>query len=307
MAVGVRPHRIILWGSAGRFSESILRGLAEAGLAVVAVIEGAHSYPPGRSYALRAGQIARAPSKLAIAADEIGAPYFVSRKMRTPSLATKIADLRPDLHLSAGYPKRIPDEVLALSRHGGLNVHPGALPEERGPSPLFWRLKRGHRDLVVTIHVLATEVDAGDVLHRASVPCPDDAGLPEVYRHLAGLALRALPQLIADFIAGRAIMTPQTGHPGHCPRPRYRDAALEPTQSAAALHRFVRVFADSHRLFFESAGDRFFIEKTAGFDPTGRLPSEYLLMGDELWIQCKIGVLRLSLQADGALFSAEYT
>src|SRR5262249_29975129 len=52
--------------------------------------------------------------------------------------AAMLAPLRPDLIVSAAFPLRIPDEVIALPRLGAINGHDSLLPKYRGPNPQGW-------------------------------------------------------------------------------------------------------------------------------------------------------------------------
>ncbi len=50
------------------------------------------------------------------------------------------------------------------------NIHHGALPKYRGPSPLFWQIKNGEPELTVAIHEINERLDAGDVVWQRSIP-----------------------------------------------------------------------------------------------------------------------------------------
>lgn len=50
------------------------------------------------------------------------------------------------------------------------NIHFGPLPAYKGPSPVFWQLKRGEETLGISIHKLTTKFDEGAVVWRKSYP-----------------------------------------------------------------------------------------------------------------------------------------
>ena len=50
------------------------------------------------------------------------------------------------------------------------NVHFGHLPEYRGPSPVFWQLKKGAQSLAITIHRISERLDAGAVAWKKEYP-----------------------------------------------------------------------------------------------------------------------------------------
>ena len=88
--------------------------------------------------------------------------------------AAMLAPLRPDLVISAGMPWKIPADVLALPRLGGINLHPALLPKYRGPGAVEWALRNGEAELGFTVHRLAPEFDTGAILAQGRVPIADE-------------------------------------------------------------------------------------------------------------------------------------
>lgn len=73
-----------------------------------------------------------------------------------------------DVFIVASYGKIIPESILALAKHGVLNVHPSLLPKYRGPSPIESVLLEGDMVSGVSIMVLDKEVDHGPLLVQTS-------------------------------------------------------------------------------------------------------------------------------------------
>ena len=73
-------------------------------------------------------------------------------------------DGRVGVLVSCVYPYRLPDR---LDGFGCLvNIHPGLLPENRGPMPHFWALTRREVVSGIAFHRLARNWDAGDILYQ---------------------------------------------------------------------------------------------------------------------------------------------
>ena len=70
----------------------------------------------------------------------------------------------PDIVFITGYSKKIDVTRLGGVLSGIYNIHFGQLPEFRGPSPVFWQLKKGVTDLWLTIHLLTERFDSGDIV-----------------------------------------------------------------------------------------------------------------------------------------------
>ena len=72
-----------------------------------------------------------------------------------------IADLKPDLIVSAFFNQRIGESITALAP--ALNIHPSLLPAFKGVDPVFYARLRG-APLGVTVHRISPELDSGDIV-----------------------------------------------------------------------------------------------------------------------------------------------
>ena len=66
------------------------------------------------------------------------------------------------------FPFKIPADAFPVRRM--VNIHPGILPENRGPNPYFWTLVNKKEFSGITYHVLTSEIDAGPILLREIFP-----------------------------------------------------------------------------------------------------------------------------------------
>ncbi|MDY8136797.1 methionyl-tRNA formyltransferase [Aquimarina sp. 2201CG5-10] len=78
--------------------------------------------------------------------------------------------LSPDLVLVCGFSLKIPKELLNIPTYGFLNIHFGKLPENRGPDPVFWSIKKGETQTYITIHQMDEDWDTGKILLEHPVP-----------------------------------------------------------------------------------------------------------------------------------------
>ncbi|MGE0711307.1 MAG: methionyl-tRNA formyltransferase [Planctomycetota bacterium] len=166
-------------------------------------------------------------------------PRRVRPRLDDPDVVAELAALRPSLIVSAFFPRRIPESILALAP--GINVHPGPLPALRGPDPIYWAVRRGLPETELVVHALDAELDAGDVLAREATPvAPDETGGGLAARLEArGAALAA--EVAARWLAGDAPAgTPQQGEVGWAPRLRRAELEVDWTRSTAGIDRFVR-------------------------------------------------------------------
>jgi len=71
-------------------------------------------------------------------------------------------DFKPDLVLFYGWSWIIPDDL--IERHTCLMLHPAPLPRYRGGSPIQNQIIAGETRSKVTLFVMTTELDAGDIV-----------------------------------------------------------------------------------------------------------------------------------------------
>jgi folate-dependent phosphoribosylglycinamide formyltransferase PurN len=93
-----------------------------------------------------------------------------------------------------GFPRRIPADLRGFQHM--VNIHPGILPQNRGPNPFFWTLAGGHTVTGVSVHLLTAEFDAGDILLSAEAPVPH--GSTEFELEMISSAL--LDELVPDLV-----------------------------------------------------------------------------------------------------------
>lgn len=339
-------HRVVFFGMNGAFSAVALHALAVSGLAPVLVVRGlprarAERHPTTEVTRARRPLLTRLATRIRGDRPDEGAPRdLVASEARTElapaedigigedlrARATargidvvttndantlraraEIAARSPDVFVVAGFPHLLSRDVLRLASRGGVNLHPGRLPAERGPSPLFWALKEGRTRLAFTVHVLDEGEDSGDVVSTGEIEFPPGLDGELVLARCARAAAPQLIRAVRGMLAGELVRFPQPREgAGRCPRPEHRDGRIDVTKSARAVFTFAGGAARVHSVFAECGGDRFYIARAISFDEQARMPVEYMLTGDRLLLGCNPGVVELELRENGALFTAEY-
>lgn len=137
-------------------------------------------------------------------------------------------------------------EMLETFPHGLVNAHMGDLPRYRGNATPNWAIINGEEKVVVTLHQMATELDAGAILLQRAIALTAQTYIDEVYDFF----FRSVPAMFADLLdgleAGAILPRPQLDDPVMSLRcfPRLPiDSRLDWTQSADDLGRLVRASA----------------------------------------------------------------
>lgn len=143
-------------------------------------------------------------------AEQHGLAIAQPEKIRNNTeLQEHLRALSPDAIVIVAYGRLIPLWMLALPKHGNLNVHASLLPTYRGAAPIQWAVANGEMETGVTTMRIDEGLDTGDILLQERVPILPgqtsvelspvlaEAGADLMVRTLVGLeqgTLQATPQ-----------------------------------------------------------------------------------------------------------------
>jgi methionyl-tRNA formyltransferase len=200
---------------------------------------------------------------------DVRPPHLDVLVAKGPARFAKLLEaLEPDLALCGGFPVRIPEDALAVPRHGVVNGHPALLPRYRGPNPIGWALRNGDTELGFTFHRMDADFDTGRVLAQDTAPLAGAERAEDVLETLFGLAASLLP---------RALERVEAGDPGDVQaeedasyagffEPEFAEVAW--TRPAEEVHRQVRAWwmAAAHNgvrgPLAELGGERIYVLRT---------------------------------------------
>lgn len=180
-------------------------------------------------------------------ADEIGAHFLHDAQLNRPEHLALLDELRPDIGVSMNWPSLVPDAVISRFPFGVLNAHPGDLRRFRGNAAPNWAIIAGEERVVLTVHLMADELDGGDILRQAMLPLAEDTTIGDVYRFLDDAIPSLFVEAVESFAAGDAKPVAQPDDPALWLRgyPRLpRDSELEWELPALDLVRLVRASSE---------------------------------------------------------------
>lgn len=181
---------------------------------------------------------------LADAAERLGIPVLQPDRINDHASITAIAALRPDVLLSIAYDQILGAAALGSARVEAINVHAGMLPRYRGRNVINWAIVNGETELGITVHIMDSGIDTGDILLQRRVPI----GWTDTYGDVLSRAVAAIPELASDALdalaGGDPPRTPQqsseaTYFGGRGPG----DEWLDWSQGSATLHNKIRAIA----------------------------------------------------------------
>ncbi len=142
------------------------------------------------------------------AAKALGVPFSEITDSNAPEFVKRMRAVSPDLIISYSAPQIIEAELLALPKHGIINVHGSLLPDYRGCLPSFWYLYNGEKTGGATVHYMSEKIDDGDILKQGTVDISDCKSMFRLIEKTKKLGGELMVSAITDITRGTATRTP---------------------------------------------------------------------------------------------------
>ncbi len=231
-----QPLRLVFAGTPEFAVPCLAACQAVAGMQVVAVYT-QPDRPAGRGHKLGVSPVKQAALAAGIAVEQ-------PASLKSPTARERLASYRADLLVVVAYGLILPRAVLAMPTHGCWNVHASVLPRWRGAAPIQRAIQAGDAGTGVSLMQMDAGLDTGPVLlERRTAIAPTDTG-GSLHDRLAVLGAQVLDEGLARLRDGTLPAPqpqPETGA-SYAHKLDKALAALDFTQSAAALERQVRAF-----------------------------------------------------------------
>ena len=232
-------------------------------------------------------------------------PVYTPASPNGPEMLGVLCALEPDLFVSVYYRRLLSPEALALPSIAAVNLHGSLLPKYRGRAPLNWAIVNGERETGVTLHHMAPEADAGDIIAQATVPIgPDDTAFV-VYRRMIGAAEALLADTYPLIVAGTAPRRPQDHRAATVfGARRPEDGRIDWPWPASRIHNLVRAVTHPYSGAFTAwNGRRLFVWETRLAEANGSHSPPGIIhhvRNDGFVVQAGVGRLLVrSVQAEG--------
>lgn len=182
--------------------------------------------------------------RVADVADDLALPWIAPDDVNASGVVSRIFALDPDFLFSFYYRRLLKAPLLALARHGALNMHGSLLPRYRGRAPVNWAVLHGERHTGATLHYMTDKPDAGDIVAQQRVPILPDDTAREVFDKVTLAAEICLDDVLPALIAGTAPRRPNDVALGSYFGGRAaEDGRIDWQKSAVDIHNLVRAVA----------------------------------------------------------------
>jgi methionyl-tRNA formyltransferase len=181
----------------GTFAEPTFEALLAGKHAVVGLVT-----QPDRPIGEERGSTRQTGRGMKTLADERHVPVIQPEKINTLEGVAFLKSLNADLLVVAAYGQILSNEVLSSTRLGGINVHASLLPKYRGAAPVAWAIYHGETETGVTIILMTTGLDAGDMLAQEKLAIGPDETAGELEARLAPLGAELATNVIEQLASG---------------------------------------------------------------------------------------------------------
>jgi len=144
------------------------------------------------------GQRLTAPAVKA-AATAMGLPILQPAKMRDGTLRSALEDHDLDLILVVAFGRILPADILAVPRHGCINVHGSLLPRWRGAAPIQRAVLAGDTETGVCVMAMDEGLDTGPVYRQVATPIDPAETSGHLFERLAVLGAETLGPFLREF------------------------------------------------------------------------------------------------------------
>jgi methionyl-tRNA formyltransferase len=225
--------RVAFFGTPDPAVPALERLLADDRITVPLVVTNPDR-PRGRGHDL-------APPPVKQAALRAGVP--VAQPSRAREVGEQLAALDVDACAVVAFGQILPKQLLAVPRHGFVNLHFSLLPAWRGAAPVPAAILNGDRETGVTCFVLDEGMDTGPVLAMRRTPVGPTETAGELVTRLAALGAPVLADAVVGLVDGSLQPVPQDDAAAtYAPKIAPNDAALDWSAPAEHLDRCVRAY-----------------------------------------------------------------
>lgn len=135
-------------------------------------------------------------------AREQGSEPVIVGSLRDPVWRERLSALAPDLVISIRFSHIFKPALLAIPRHGAVNVHPGDLPVYAGLFSPFHQMMDRRESIGCTLHWIDAGIDTGPVLARRYLPVDPGRSLLWHVCNVYPLCVEPLLELVAQLARG---------------------------------------------------------------------------------------------------------
>lgn len=209
-------------------------------------------------------------------AKELGCPFFCDAQINQSRYLDMAAASGAQAAISVNWLSVIGGQMLGAFPHGIINAHAGDLPRFRGNACPNWAILMGEEKVVLSLHRMIADLDAGPVLAQRCFPLGEQTYIGDVYQFLDEAIPRMFVEVLGGLERGTLSPRPQPTAPAlflRCFPRRPEDGEIDWQRPAADIARLVRASAEPfHGAFSWAEGQKVVIWRARA----GELPYRWV-------------------------------
>lgn len=246
----------------------------------------------------------RTETDFADLARRLDVPFFSDARINEPERVEMAAECDASIAISVNWQTLIQEPFRSRFELGVINAHAGDLPRYRGNAPVNWAILLGEREVVLSLHRMVDDLDAGPIVGRRSLPLSTSTYVQEVIHFLDEQIPRMFVEVLDQAASGALEATPQSDAPADISRclPRHPfDSRIRWERTAAEICALVRASAEPFAGAYTYLGGDKLIIWRAHAEP---LPYEHIGVPGQVLRRRPDGSVAV-LTGDGALVITE--
>jgi methionyl-tRNA formyltransferase len=180
-------------------------------------------------------------------AKKIGAVFICTENINTEQIISALRKIKPDVAISVNWKTIIGQEVIDCFKYGIINAHAGDLPRYRGNAVPNWAIINGENQIVLTLHYMTVDLDAGPILIQKKYPLKGDSRIGEIYDFIRENCPKMFDEVLGGIEKNTIKPHEQPKDPALSLRcfPRLpRDSEIDWKQPAELIDRLVRAVSE---------------------------------------------------------------
>ncbi len=230
----------------------------------------------------------------------------------------RLESIAPDAIIVVAYGRIIPPWMLALPRHGCINLHGSLLPKYRGAAPIQWAVANGETVTGNTTMLLEEGLDTGPILLQQTISISPQHTSVELFEEMAAAGAPLMLETLAGLAEGTLKPQPQDhARATLAPILTRDDGRIDfAARTATQLHNRWRGFQPWPGAFTALEGKKLIVSRMsvtrdpASTPPSASVPGGIISDNGRLFVQCAhatwLEFLELQLEGKKRMTTAEF-
>jgi len=182
------------------------------------------------------------PTPVKKLACENNIPVYQPQKIK-PDFVKVLEMHSINLIVTVAFGRILPPEIIHYPELRSMNLHASLLPRHRGPSPIQAAILNGETESGITIQLMDSRMDAGDIINHLPIPLKEEHTAEDLLKVIIEKAPDFLVSSIKGFLEGKLVPIPQQeSEASYCSVLRKHDGFINWEENSEFIARKIRAF-----------------------------------------------------------------